>query len=71
MTYTKKRQTQSNKTIPKSIWKLPRDKKSKHETKNAKKELQNLKKKSKGGGVLELARELPSGDRPLGGVGEG
>ena len=71
MKYTKKRQKQSNKTIPKSIWKLPRDKKSKDEAKNAKKGLQNFKKKSKGGGVLELTREKPCGPRPLGGVGEG
>ena len=65
MKYTKQRQKQSNKTIPKSIWKLPRDKKSKDEAKNAKKGLQNFKKNPKGG-VSEFTREQPSGPRPLG-----
>ena len=70
MKYTKKRQKQSNKTIPKSIWKLPRDKKSKDDTKNATKGVQNFKKKlQRGGGALN--REKLSEPRGLGGVGEG
>ena len=58
MKYTKKRQKQSNKTIPKSIWKLPRDKKSKDEAKNATKGVQKIKKNSKGGGIRSELLEI-------------
>ena len=71
MKYTKKRQKQSNKTIPKSIWKLPRDKKSKDEATNATKGVQNFKKKLQRGGRGSLADEKTIGDRGLGGVEEG
>ena len=42
MTSTNKRQQQSKKTIPKSFWKLPRDKKSKDEATNATKRVHNF-----------------------------
>ena len=63
--------TNSKKTIPKSIWKLPRDKKSKPEPKNTTQGVQHLEKASLKGEGHFPTHEQVSEPRGLGGIGEG
>ena len=64
----KKRQKQSNKTIPKSIWKPPRDKKSNDEPNNTTKGVQNLETSHQKGGWGTPAHEQTIEPRGLGGL---